>query len=193
MFAIRRESGYEEIMDALVTKITGIEHFKHHTGCSFVNDTFEIHPYYFGNCLCSFNKKYKEFIKITPHKQDCFMVELNILNDAFKKHPQYINNNKLKAERANEERRLCIAHNIDYKDGKNLSNVCNCGCQESFYSLNHQHEDSCPILLPNFWVKNQETPLKIFWYKTYFRDATCTQELTLDEFKRIIGVCLQSI
>lgn len=193
MFEIKRENGYEEILDTVVTRITGIEHFKHHTGCSFVNDTFEIHPYYFGQCLCSYGKQYQEFIKENPHKDDCFMVELNILNEAFKKHPLYRNNNKLKAERANEERRLCIAHKIDYKEGKNLSEVCNCGVQEKFKALQLTHEDTCPIIKPNFWYKNSDNPIKIFWYKTYFRDAYCTKDLKLEEFKQIIGICLNSI
>jgi len=193
MFMIKRDNGYEEIMDTLVTRITQIEHFKHHTGCSFVNDLFEIHPYYFGRCLCSYGKKYQEFITGSPHKPECFMVEMNVLNAAFKSHPFYINNNKLKSERANEERRLCIAHNIDYKDGKNLEEICNCGVQDKFKELNHQHEDGCPITQPNFWYKPPDKAFKIFWYKTYFRDAVCTQDLNLEEFKRIIGICLQSL
>lgn len=193
MFEIKRDVGFEEVMDTLVTRITGIEHFKHHTGCNFINDTFEIHPYYFGNCLCSYGKKYQEFIKENPHNQQCFMVELNILNEAFKKHPMYKNNNKLKAERANEERRLCIAHKIEYKDGKNLSEVCTCGIQTKFESLNLKHDADCPILKPNFWFKKADNPLKIFWYKTYFRDAVCTKDLKMEEFKTIIGECLQSI
>lgn len=194
MHLIKRDSGFEEIMDTLITRITGIEHFKHHTGCSFVNEVFELHPYYFGQCLCSYGKKYQDFIKLNPHTEQCFMVELNVLNDAFKKHPQYLNNNKLKAERANEERRLCIAHKIDYKDGKNLSEVCNCGVQEKFASLNLPHEDGCPIILPNFWLKTPDNhSLKIFWYKTYFRDAHSTKPLTLEEFRNIIGICLNSL
>lgn len=198
MFKIERESGYEEILDTLVTRITGIEHFKHHTGCSFVNDTFEIHPYYFGQCLCSFGKKYGAFLEKNPHKNDCFTSELLILNKAFKSHPLYTNNNKLKAERANEERKLCIAHKIDYKDGKNLNEICNCGVMEKFSTLNHKHEDGCPILRPNFWFKDSPIEhknecFKIFWYKTYFRDAYCTKELKLEEFREVIGICLGSV
>jgi hypothetical protein len=193
MFPIKRESGYEEIFDALITRITGIEHFKHHTGCSFVNNIFEIHPYYFGQCLCNYRQKYQEYIQTNPHKNDCFMVELNVLNDAFKNHPQYYSNNKLKAERANEERKLCMAHKVNYKDGKNLSEVCNCGIHVQFSSFNHQHETGCPVILPNFWFKSEENPIKIFWYKTYFRDSTCTKNLTLEEFRNIVGVCLNSV
>lgn len=190
---INRDCGYEEVMDALITKITGIEHFKHHTGCSFINPIFEIQPYYFGKCLCSYDKQFQEHVTANPHKEDCFLLELNLLSEAFKKHPAYLNNNKLKAERANEERRLCIAHNIDYKDGKNLSNVCNCGVQAKFDLLNIKHEDGCPKIKPNFIFKNTSDQLKIFWYKTYFRDAYSTQAITLADFKTIIGACLSSV
>lgn len=198
MFTIERDHGYEEVLDTLVTRITGIEHFKHHTGCSFVNDTFELHPYYFGQCLCSYGSKYREFVEKNPHKPDCFSIELGFLNSAFKKHPLYNNNNKLKAERANEERKLCIAHKVEYKDGKNLSEICNCGCNNKFNELNIIHDVGCPILQPNFWFKDsaiehKQEAFKIFWYKTYFRDAKCTRAITLEEFKEIIAICISSV
>lgn len=190
-FDVPREEGFEEVMDTLVTRITGIEHFKHHTGCYFTNETFELRPYYFGKCLCAYGKALENFLTINPHKDSCFHTELKILNDAFKNHPQYLHNNKLKAERANEERRLCTAHNIHYKDGKNLDDICNCGALEKFGDQGYSHEERCPKLLPNFIFIPEH--LGITWYKTYFRDSTSTQHITLEDFKRIIGICLSSI
>jgi hypothetical protein len=193
MHTINRSSGFEEILDSLVTRITGIEHFKHHTGCSFVNDIFELHPYYFGKCLCSYKKEYDSFILNNPHKSDCFKNEIKTLNEAFKNHKDYNNCNKLKAIRANEERRLCIAHNIKYNDGKCLTDICNCGVDDNFNKLEINHEIGCPSIMPNFWFKKEKEEVKIYWYKTYFRDAKCNINLTLSNFNKIISDCIGSV
>jgi len=185
---IPRGEGYEEILDAIVARITGIEHFKHHTGCYFGNNVFEIRPYYFGECTCSRKKEFDKYLLENPHTKDCFITDLQILNDSYKKYPNYHNINKLKAERANEERRLCMIYSIPYKSGKNLNNICTCGVLSKF---NVVHEAHCLQVLPNFYFKPEE--LKIYWYKTYFRDSYVTQELTKEKFKNIIGECLRSI
>jgi hypothetical protein len=184
--SIPRNAGFEDIFDTLITRITKIEHFKHHTGCSFSNETFQTTPYYYGKCQCDYGKKYEKFI----HKKDCFSVELELLNTAFKNHEKYKNNNLLKAVRANEERRLCTAHKIDYKE-ECLSEVCNCGAFEEFVKLGCTHESGCPKIIPNFYYRDDD--IKIYWYKTYFRNSYSNKPITLNEFKGIVGKCIRSV
>lgn len=190
---ISRGVGFEEIMDSLVTRITGIEHFKHHTGCSYSNDIFSINPYYFGKCLCKYSKTYDEYLKTNPHKPNCFTEELKILNEAFKSHPLYHNANKLKAVRANEERKLCLAHKLEYNDGKNLDLICNCGAKKIFLENNPElkHEEGCPKIIPNFLYKPEN--ISINWYKTYFRDATSNVFINKEKFTLLITECLKSL
>ena len=69
---------------------------------------------------------------------------------------------------------------------------CTCNYKERrkrFYE-EHYHDKNCPIVKPNFLYK--PTGFAIKWYKYPLRDSYMSQNITLDEFKKIIAKCVES-
>lgn len=192
LFKIPRNAGYEDVLDALVGRITKVEHFKHHAGCTFENEVFSIRPYYLGVCHCSRSEKLKLHLSSNPHMKTCFHSELLLLNEAFRSHAKYSESNRLKAERANEERRLWRAHGFKFTDGRNIDELCTCGTMDRFIaSGGDNHDEVCPIVIPNFVFKPED--IRIYWYKIYFRESTCNVAFDLSKFKDIVGQCMKSV
>lgn len=69
---------------------------------------------------------------------------------------------------------------------------CTCGFDEkdSQWQKENHHNENCPIVKPNFYYK--PTDFSIKWYKYPLRDSYMNQNITLDEFKKIISKCIES-
>lgn len=192
-FKIPRYKGYEEAMNSLVGLITGNDKGYKHGGCEFENSTFSIFPYYFGGCQCSIHKLILEFDKSHKHTEDCFHTHWLDIKTRFEEHKEYFHSNLMKTHRRDSEIRLCKLFNLSWNSGKNIEKICTCEYQTELDKLveKNPHDSTCPVVRPNFHYFAED--VKIWWYKTYFRDAYSNVPLKLDKFRSIILDCNSSI
>jgi hypothetical protein len=190
-YQIPRSQGWEPILETLVRKITGVQQGDVKAACNYNSELFIIRPYYIGTCTCSYLEKMKSFEETHPHHTNCFHSQWDEIHSAFKNHPKYSKFNIYKTERINMENQLCRKFGIKY-NSKTISKICTCSVQDELDKLNLIHEENCKTVLPNFEYRGGETT-KIWWYKTFFRDAYCNREITMKEFKEIVSICLDFV
>lgn len=158
-------------------------------GTEYVNDVFEMHPYYWGDCTCGFEDEEIEWEETHPHKSDCFHV----------KYERYIVELEQKGilpygktEREYNKLLKQFAKENGFKGLYGIAIYCDCGRDEEYekWRETHDHKPDCPIVVPNFLYK--PTGLAIYWYKYIGRDMSANQKIRLREFREIINYCLQS-
>ena len=188
---IPRTEGWEPIFEPLVRKITGIKQGEVKAGCDYKSELFILRTPFLGTCSCSYEQKKKEFDAENYHQPDCFHPQWLDIHETFKNHPNYNKHNIYKVERINMESQLCKKFNLPY-NAKTIADVCTCGINDKWNALNYEHDAGCPVILPNIEYFGQET-IKIWWYKTFFRDAYSNVPLTKEQFKGIIATCLKYV
>jgi hypothetical protein len=189
-FRIPRRDGWENIMEPLVKQITGAQQADVRGGCHFESDMLFMQPYLVGNCHCTYGQALHKFKQENNHSVQCFHTFYQEIDDVFKKHPKYYQTNKLRAERVNMIRQLCVKNHIKY-DPKNVHKFCTCPFNKKWKALNIQHDLDCPKVLPQFWYKPKD--IKIWWYRIFFRDSYCNRKINKDEFKEIVNICLNHV
>jgi hypothetical protein len=71
---------------------------------------------------------------------------------------------------------------------------CTCGYEDADQKkigYPEQHTKECLLCRPNFCYKPTEFELR--WYKYPLRDSYMSQDLSLEEFKKIIDDCIESV
>lgn len=68
----------------------------------------------------------------------------------------------------------------------NWNAECTCGVNDD----DEDHNYDCELMQPNFWYK--PTDFKLVWYKYALRDAYANQNISIEEFKRILKHCVAS-
>jgi len=187
---IPRNMYWEEALEPLVRRITGVQQGKTHAGCDFENDIFKMKVHFFGNCECDYAIKRKEYEANHSHKSNCFHVAWQEVHDAFINHPKYHKALILKTERLNMEMQICRQYNVKYC-GEKISKVCTCDFEKNWSSLNITHDENCPCVTPNFWYKPKD--FKIWWYKTFFRKSYSNYMIDQKQFQNIIKECMKSL
>ena len=88
------------------------------------------------------------------------------------------------------ENKLCQLYNIPYQN-ESIAKVCTCNFEKEWKTQNITHDSSCPVIHPNFiYYPNS---LKIWWYRTFFRNAYCNQKIDINTFEEVIVSCLKSL
>jgi len=159
-------------------------------GEEFENDVFEIFPYYWGDCTCSFEQLEDEFYETYSHSPYCYQYDY----EKFEKRHGFDWHNS--ENTVKELITIMEKHAISY-DPKDpilgCATWCSCGFQDwenKFYEEN-SHEEDCLLVKDNFHYK--PTGFGIQWYKYPLRDAYMNQNISLKEFKKIIDHCIQSL
>jgi hypothetical protein len=69
---------------------------------------------------------------------------------------------------------------------------CTCSIDDEFekWCESNYHKEDCRLLRPNFWYK--PTNFTIMWYKYALRDAYMNQDISVDEFRKILEHCVKS-
>lgn len=189
-YEIPRYDGWEEVLEPLIRKIINVEQSMIREGVDYENDIFMLKTQRYGICHCSYGQKYREFLETHKHSDDCFQTIYQEIQDAFRNHPHYNKSLKLKQERVKMERELYKEFGIPYSKKSNSNVFCSCTFRNDWERLNSSHDANCSFLAPNFHYK--ESDLKIWWNVRFFKDSYANQLVTLDEFKKIIGVCIRS-
>jgi len=162
-------------------------------GLKFKNDVFVIFPYYWGECTCGYQEKEEEWFDTHEHAEKCYQ---SILKKELDSYDQQHPDEKWEKRRKAHElitKRLCEKMGIVWLDEVSWENYCTCEYREQldeFFKNNHHHSD-CPIVRPNFFYK--PTGYELRWYKYPLRDSYANKALTLEQFKRMIDDCIQSL
>jgi hypothetical protein len=169
-------------------------------GVEFENDIFLVFPYYWGDCTCGYDEKDYQWSIENKHESSCYQSALDkALNEWVKEHPEPMitSSNEWRKWYSKKQEfedktydKLCAQYGVDRKFGAAVH--CTCDYRDRRYKFceeNH-HDKECPIVKPNFLFK--PTGFSIKWYKYPLRDSYMNQNITLDEFKKIISVCIES-
>jgi len=160
-------------------------------GQEFSNDVFEMHPYYWGECECGFekrwNKEYEKFHQLSKHSMGCYQNAYRNITEKY-----HFIRHKEKHDAA--VKALCEKHKVSYPEGSAVH--CTCGYEGMFEKWNKtmgDHDPSCRIVLANFVYKEPGKELLIFWYKYMGRGMSMNRELSQDQWYRIIKRCKDSL
>jgi len=171
------DKDYQEIFESL------LELLGNSSREEYSNDTFEMRPYWWGECECGFDEAEYDWCLSNRHV-DCYQNEYVILRERYGgtfNVPEY------------EIERLCEKHGIEYDGGLGSAMHCTCDYDDKYgeWSLHNRHADDCPVVLPNFHHK--PTGYSLTWYKHPLRDAYANIHLSKKEFKEIVKDCMRSL
>lgn len=158
-------------------------------GVDYVNDVFEMHPYYWGTCTCGFEDEEIEWEETHPHKPNCFHVKYEKYKEELeKKDITPFGKTKIKYDKLMTQ----FAKENGYTGLEGIAVYCDCGVDEEYekWRETHDHKPDCPIVRPNFLYK--PTGLIINWYKYINRSMSSNQIIDPKEFRKIIDHCLES-
>lgn len=153
-------------------------------GQEFKNDVFEMHPYWWGDCTCSFDEKDRAWSEEHPHTETCFFnryqaEEKRLEHDGWSFDKQH--NLMIKWAKAN-----------GYADAPNGMAVhCDCGIDQAYAAWRsvNNHASDCREVVANFKCGD----LEIRWYKYIGRGMSVNREVSREELRQIFRKCRQSI
>lgn len=120
-------------------------------GCEVSNETFEMHPFWWGDCECGHDDREGEWEDANPHADDCYQSELDRRSENGAKGAPWEIAPQLAAEWGLSEYG-CAVH-------------CTCGRdvrRAEWVDENH-HDPACPMVRPNF--RHHASGLEVRWYK----------------------------
>lgn len=87
--------------------------------------------------------------------------------------------------------KLCAAFELDREFG--CAAHCTCGFEERWAAFceENYHDPQCPIVKPNFLHK--PSGFSISWYKYPMRSSFMNENLSVQEFAKIIDSCIESL
>lgn len=168
-------------------------------GQEFKNDVFEMRPYYWGDCDCSWETKLHEFSSTIEHEPDCFQNKWAQWNKAWReqhqspKEKRHWRKTMATEQKANEE--FCRANGkLDGTAGCAVH--CDCGHDEvlnAWCETNklgpEGHTLTCSTVMPNFRCGN----IEICWYKYIGRGMTINRVVTRQKLVAMFKVCFASL
>jgi len=149
-------------------------------GPSFENEWLFLMPYYWGECTCGYEEKEIQWSEQNQHREDCYQTEYHKLNFKYDT-PDC------------EVKKLCEKYGIEWNDGYGSAIHCTCDYQDRWrkFTQKNDHEETCPIVLPNFWYKPDD--IKIDWYKYPLRDAYSNIKLKIIPFTELIDKIIERL
>ena len=164
------------------------DHYCHEL--EFENDTFKLTPYYWGDCTCDYDNREHEWLINNRHEYGCYYYDYQKVKNHF---PSVLDRNRYLNEVIKP---IYIKHGFD-TTGKDwwhgFSIRCDCGRDERFekWSAENYHSGDCLLVKPNFLHK--PTGFEIKWYKYPLRDSYMNQDITIEQFAKIIDDCIKSL
>lgn len=151
-------------------------------GQDFVNGTFEMFPYWWGDCECGFEELEDQWNEENRHAPDCYQVEL--------------------------ERRGGLEFDSDYEERRNIAPTlakewglpyrgcmvhCTCDFHDRYaeWHTENYHDSRCGVVRPNFWHK--PSGLRVHWYKYIGRSMTINRSIEQSEWQKIYNECRVSL
>lgn len=193
-FPIDRDIFQEVFLKEFADKIgcNAYGYFNNGEDYGYENDVFKVMPYdWDAECTCGYDDLEFEWWNNHKHSDDCYqsLVEKELVKQGYKiEEDGYIDAPWEAKEKV--WKKLCNQLGLSYPDGCAVH--CTCGVDNEFskWCENNYHKEDCRLLQPNFWYK--PTNLKIMWYKYALRDAYANQDISIDEFRKILKHCVKS-
>lgn len=153
-------------------------------GQDFRNDVFEMHPYWWGDCTCGFDKKYIVWLEAHPHAESCFFNRYQV------------EEKRLEDEGVpfSEKHGLMTkwAKKNGYADAPDCMAIyCDCGVDQAYetWRNDNNHADDCREVLANFKYGD----IEIRWYKYIGRGMSVNREVSRGELRQVFRKCRQSL
>ena len=168
-------------------------------GQDFKNSTFEMRPYFWGDCDCGWETKLGEFSQTIEHKSDCFQNKWAQWNNAWK--AQHLSARDKKHWRKTMEAEDKANQKFCRENGKldgtaGCAVHCDCGHDEIWNAWCEAnklgpegHTLTCAAVLPNFRYRD----IDIRWYKYIGRGMTINREVARKELIVMFRACFTSI
>ncbi len=146
-------------------------------GQDFVNDVFEMWPYFWGDCDCGHEEAEGAWCQKHDHTPDCYHAVLWGRVDA-------------------GESSMDIAPQMAKDWGLPYAGCavhCTCGATKLYeaWAAEHQHDARCSVARPNF--AHQASGLEVRWYKYIGRSMDLNREVTEREWTSILAGCIASV
>lgn len=197
-FPIERGRGFEGELRRLIEAIDP------ETGdCCQETDTsvFTIRPYYWGGCACGYEERVAAWEKANRHDPKCYqqLVNTDLAGAGFvdrwglgalsmpERMPYCVG-------RAIEDKireRWCKYFRLSFPAGCAVHCTCDYHTRWGVWALQNDHAPTCPIVLPNFHLK--ENDFQITWYKYPLRDSYSNAPFELSWFRLVIDRCIESL
>src|SRR3989338_4395231 len=145
-------------------------------GQDFKNGTFEMHPYWWGDCTCGFDEKDATWSEMYPHAASCFFNQYHLEDDRLDSAGVSFD------ERSNLMTKW--AKTNGYADApRGMAVYCDCGLGQEYekWRKSNDHAPDCKEVLPNFRCDN----LEIRWYKYIGRGMSVNREVSRKELREI--------
>ncbi len=167
----------------------------------FVNNVFEVHPYWWGDCTCGWDDIDNGHQRIyeLKHQPNCIRHKVEALDKKY--YPSYDRKNRAKLLK--ELKTLYKEHGLN-TEGDNwwhgFMTACTCDYPDRYNKIIEEyakefghvgHKPDCKLELPNFWYKPEN--YKVWWYKYPMRSAYSNQLITEKHLQRIIKECIMSL
>jgi len=188
--------------------VQGILGGRHGYGVDYKNDVFEMHPFYWGECICSHDELQDNFYETLQHEQHCYQTELKnaLIAEGYK-----LNEWGGPADELDEEEhfagreRLSKFYSFKSAKAKELSAKygfdtevgvyvhCNCeyDVQDKAWHEENTHTEECPVDKPNF--QHYESGFEVRWYKYIGRGMELNKNLNAAEWPLILLECANSV
>lgn len=150
-------------------------------GEHFENFAFEMHDYYWGDCICGYQELEDEWENNNDHRVNCYQEEYNKLSSLTEE--LFLSNPDIK--------QLCDKHNIPFNKGVGGAVHCTCDYEKRWntFSSLYCHSYDCPIVLPNF----RSDDFEVRWYKYIGRGMTTNRVVDEVEINKIFDYCEESL
>lgn len=188
--------------------VQGILGGRYGYGVEFKNDVFEMHPFYWGDCICGYAEQQDDFYDELKHEEHCYQTELTnaLIAEGFKlnewgsldddtefsDHPAgRETTRKFYAFKSAKAKELSVKHGFDPEVGIYVH--CNCSYNEHSKKWHEEntHSEECPIDWPNF--RHYESGLEIRWYKYIGRGMEVNKDVSPAEWPIILVECINSL
>ena len=188
--------------------VQGILGGRHGYGVEFKNEVFEMHPFYWGDCICGHAEQQDDFYDELKHEDSCYQTELTnaLIAEGYKltqwgtldddtewsdKQKDRETTRKFYSFKSTKAKELSIKHGFDPEVGIYVH--CNCSYNEHSKKWHEEntHSDECPIDWPNF--RHFASGVEITWYKYIGRDMQINKEVTIQEWLAIFVECVNSL
>lgn len=162
----------------------------HGYGQEYVNDVFEMHPFWWGDCTCGFDKKEALWEDEHGHAKDCYQTILHEScyvdwGASFDRKPGH------GWKECTCEQDLCAEMGLTYPDGAAIHCTCTYDADYREWAKEVQHADDCFFTRPNF--RHFKSGLEVWWYKYIGRSMESKNDVTYLEWLDILKECMLSV
>lgn len=177
-------------------------------GVDFKNDTFEMHPFYWGDCICGFAERQDDFFDELQHEDSCYQTELTnaLIAEGFKLNEwggpadededeeHFTGRERLRkfySFKSAKAKELSVKYGFDPEVG--IYAHCNCDYTTTADAWHEEntHAEECPIDWPNF--RHFASGVEVTWYKYIGRDMEFNNTPNREQWDVILKNCLGSL